>query len=1440
MNLHLLSCLFVSCLFLTCSQAPHPEQPTAFASQDDTSIVISNDGKKAPTGVPVPAKGRKRLVSDFPPVTTTTLQQKPRKAAFYSNVRNIGDPRIISVPHDLPVITPGENGIPLPTKVPAAGKKVLALQSETVAAPTPSKKDDAVFNFQNIDGLLSGFITSFYEDRKGNIWIGSSVDGGVSRFDGQQFSHYNFYTGLGSHTVHSILEDRNGTFWFGTRNRNGLVSYDGRYFTLYNREIQFLNTIVQEIFEDSRGEIWFGGLGGGLIRFDGQYFYHYTQEHGLGDHTVNAICEDKQGLLWFGTTNGGLTCFDGKSFIRYLKDDAPLINKIWDICKDSRGRLWFVTSNEGVYCYEKGHFLNWTQQEGLVSNRFWSIIEDAQGYIWFCNKTDGLCRFDGKKLAVFSTREGLNIEFIRALLRDSYGNIWCGSWGAGINRLNTFPIQHFSQNSGLPGDYFFSLFEDSRGRLWSGEVNGIVSCIEVDSITHFTQENGFPSRQIKAIAEDHKGNIWIGTHLEGLYCFDGSSIQKWTKESGLLSDAINTLHVDKQGNLWIGCEAFGLTKYDGKSFTYYGANEGFMNSYVYSLNEDNEGNLWIGTFGRVSKFDGTHFTHYAKGQGLFCDFVGSIYKDPKGEMWFGTLRGGLYKHQAGRFSNISEQAHIPGNSVENVCSDENGNIWAFTRKNGLAVLVPDQSTSGAEMTYLTYPMGIQDGIFNISNMALQLSTDQNIWIGTRKGITKIDLNQYSIPQIPPKSIQLTDIYIQGRYVDFGRLQDTAYRKNFDFGDELNTSFDSVVAFYNYPHHLSLAHHLNHLTFHFSAIDWQAPHKLKFSFQLEGLEDRWSLPHSEARADYRGLKPGTYTFKVKAIGAAQIWTEPFSYTFTIRPPWWQSTLAWSIYVLLTMGLIYAMYRFLLSRQLDKAEARRLRELDQVKTRLYTNITHEFRTPLTVIEGMTEKVAEKPEKWLRQGTEMILRNSKQLLRLVNQMLDLSKLESGEVKLNQVQRDMIPFIYYLTESFQSFAEIKGVDLQTKPGPEALIMDYDPDRITEIVSNLLSNAIKFTPENGQVFVSMDKTGNQFCLTVEDTGIGIPEEQIPNIFDRFFQTDDSATRSGEGTGVGLALTRELVKLMQGSIEVESTTAVGTVFRVKLPITHQAQMLEDAKVILPQKTSILPPMAPSIAATNTLTRLSADKRPLLLLVEDNEDVVTYLQSCLEADYRLTVARDGQEGIEKAFELVPDLVITDVMMPHKDGFELCYELKQDLRSSHIPVIMLTAKADVDAKLDGLRRGADAYLTKPFNEEELLLRVSNLLELRQRLQARYTSLDQPLATDLTAPELQQEDAFILQFREIVETHLDKYDLDVSFLCEAMNLSRAPLHNKLKALTGMSTTEYVRFIRLNKAKELLKDDSFNISEVSYQVGFQDPNYFTRKFRELFGVTPKAWREG
>ncbi len=528
------------------------------------------------------------------------------------------------------------------------------------------------------------------------------------------------------------------------------------------------------------------------------------------------------------------------------------------------------------------------------------------------------------------------------------------------------------------------------------------------------------------------------------------------------------------------------------------------------------------------------------------------------------------------------------------------------------------------------------------------------------------------------------------------------------------------------------------------------------------------------------------------------------------------------------------RVKIEKEKEKSEALRLQELDTFKTRFYSNITHEFRTPLTVINGMVNELENNPDKASKKTLSLIKKNSKNLLALVNQMLDLSKLKAGKVTADLQQDDIIVFVKYLVETHGSFAKLQNVGLQFYSEEKELLMDFDPKKVEQVLTNLISNAIKFTPEYGKILVVAKKVNqnNQAFLQilVKDNGIGISPEQIPYIFDRFHQANP--THSNQGTGIGLALVKELISIMGASISVESELDKGTTFFLLFPIQNNAALVSQTKGY-----EFKPITRKEDFVTEEASFLN-NEFPILLIIEDNADVTYYLQTCLQDQYQILTSNNGKKGIEKAFETLPDIIISDVMMPVMDGFEVCNSLKKDERTSHIPIILLTAKATPEDKLVGLTHGADAYLIKPFEKEELIIRLNKLLEIRKTLQKKYSSTLISSQAHNTVPE-NKEDSFIEKTEKIILSHLDDESFSIHDLARELHLSRSQVYRKIKALTGMSAAIYIRHIRLQKAKELLGSSELSIAEIAYRVGFKTPVYFSQAFKETFGESPNATRK-
>lgn len=1016
------------------------------------------------------------------------------------------------------------------------------------------------------------------------------------------------------------------------------------------------------------------------------------------------------------------------------------------------------------------------------------------------------------------------------------------AWGALLLLLLFLPFfanaqQHTLSHKLAPEEIAktmtFDIIEDRYGFIWYAGRGGLhrydgLHTEVFTEIVNDTLQRGLGL--VYVLLEDSRNRIWVGSY-EGLFCYDRESGRLVKKFTNVLvnhanhSSKVLALYEDRSGRLWIGGEdrLFVLTDIEGDEIKEVTGIEIFkafqLRSGIRSIKETATGQLFAATTNGLLEIKSDYtFSQYQPGsvkigKEPFIIVDSEISGD---SLWLATNVGlWLFKTSEKQFYEIT----LPGNSgklvrellldgADRLLIATEKDIWEYSRERVRQLISFKDCTVCA---------GIND---------FEKDKAGTIWIGGNSGFGRLEKETQDA--MPPK-VYLTHFGVFNAERKFGKANELVRE-------------------------ISLPLEENSIAFEFSSIHFDQPERIKFRHKLEGFENEWVETGSfERKVTYTNLPPGTYRFKVIAANAGGNWTneaEGLTIKLSIIPPWYRTNLAYVIYLFIFTGVLFGLRRYELRRQLAQAEARHFKELDAVKTRLYTNITHEFRTPLTVILGMEEQLRKNPDKWLAEGLRLIRRNGKQLLNLVNQLLDLSKLESGHMPLNLVQGDIISYLYYLIESFHSYADSKDIRLHFRPDVSELHMDYDPEKLQNVISNLLSNAIKFTPAGGDVYVDLrianydlrfggqgaDSIANRTSaieIQVADNGPGVAPEHLPHIFDRFYQADDSNTRRGEGTGIGLALARELVRAMSGTVGVESTVGKGTKFSIRLPVAQTAPKSDD--VPLPEGLEEIYSGGEVVGISN----VQSSDRYSVLLVEDNPDVIAYLSSVLHLHYRIETARNGQEGIDKALDLVPDVIVSDVMMPEKDGFELCQVLKIDERTSHIPIILLTAKADQKSKIEGLTHGADAYLAKPFDREELLVRLEKLIELRRRMQARFQHAG-GLRQALIGKAQTVDELFLQKVSKMVEAQMANEYFGMPELCKALSMSRSNLFRKLKALTGKSVTVFIRTIRLEKAKELLETTEMNVSEVCFAVGFNSPNYFSKVFQEEFGVAPRAVRRG
>ncbi len=1122
--------------------------------------------------------------------------------------------------------------------------------------------------------------------------------------------------------------------------------------------------------------------------------------------------------LWFDRPDGAdslkhhcIRLYRDSSSLVFSSPRLPVANRNWNRIQADRGYLF--TNQSSLKIIDGSNFKTIYSKLVQRGTRVQCSLWDDQGTLWV-GDLEGLAKISFSPTAFKNFPSGQN----RGMTENEEGVIYIGNDGDKFLRVIDPVIDSFYQ-APLPKSYIhigvFSPISHEKGIFGSSRFIKFEENSQVEIFIPRDYDHVF-DKEINLL--DRKGQLWgmfwYSSYINVVDIRDKDSFRRVDipalKGKKLQMNALYQRPSD--GTVWLGTQGGGAFVFseNGKLLAHHHASPNskvkLKNNVVTSFLEDDHEQLWIGHGAGLSCLNATsdHIKHFeiVPDEEHFNLVYGILPEDNKDgpieHLWLSTNRGlyhfNIQTAQATGFPMNDKLMNTEFNRLSYLKA-KNGRFYFGSNNSGIYAFYPEE-------VLLEYEQLMDAG----KNLPVIINSYSKYDGNTKKVIT---------PANPPQSLKEIKLGPKDRYFDLS----------------------------------------------FTVADFRKPSKNWYTYMLEGYDENWKPPTiGQNSVHYENLRPGTYTLKLRGgLFKSVLPYNERSIKVRILPFWYETWWAIGMYILLFLTAVYLIYRSNLNRQLEKQEAKRIKELDKFKSRFYTNITHEFRTPLTVISGISEELASNNEhlnvpaaekQRIKQGHNLIQRNSKNLLRLVNQLLELARIGSGAIKMNLIQADILYFLRYLTESFASMAAEKEITLTFHSEIDQLIMDFDEDKIQHIAYNLLSNAIKFTPMGGAVDFLVNKTedrGNSYLqIEVKDTGIGISEEQLPFIFDRFYQTDSSTTRKGEGTGIGLALTKELIELMNGHIQVQSILNKGSIFTALLPVTQEA-VVAPIKMLPLTKDDLKPYQAPEKPAVQSINSPIASptngELPILLIIEDNADVVAYLQSILQKAYQIEIANDGQAGIDKALEIIPDIIITDVMMPEKDGYEVCDTLKTDERSSHIPIIMLTAKAAESDRLVGLKTGADAYLMKPFNKEELFIRLEKLVELRKALQQRYSEAAGPLGIlattkDEASKEPSLDDQFMEKILQIIDEKIGDADLDIPYLCQEVHLSSTQLFRKMKALTGEPPIRFIRRIRLNKAKELLQTTDLNVSEIAYDLGFTDPHYFSRAFSKEFGSPPSAFQ--
>ncbi|MFZ4413816.1 MAG: hybrid sensor histidine kinase/response regulator transcription factor [Bacteroidales bacterium] len=1311
------------------------------------------------------------------------------------------------------------------------------------------------------DGLSNNEVTAIFKDSKGFLWFGTSD--GLNKYDGYTFTVYkndvNNPKSISGNLIVSIVEDHNGQLWIGSSAGLDKLERETETFVHIstktpNSKNSRINTI-SSLLVDYQGYLWIG-INTGLLKLNTKtgelidIFENSSLKKQLQGISVRCIYEDKSKNLWFGTWFGGLVKLDPsrKHFSIFKNNPAdPLSlpeNTVSAFYEDKFNRLWVGTQSSGLSIYAPANQKFYKLKNPLINGKIQGIVAVENHQIWVCqdrtiaeiNETNlnqvYQYKNDIKDIQSFTPSNA------NTMYKDNTGIVWIGT-GAGIlfwdEARDKFSAYYFNIVNDAEKYYSKTFYFDPENNTWIGTFGkGLFIYNPAKKVfsRYTASKNGLASDFIFNICEIKSGLYWIGT-MGGISIFDAKSrkvVGKITHDASnansIYNNVVQQIFKDSRNNIWVVTQE-SLDLIRGNKFIHFTKNKlnGLSHYKIMDLIEDRSGNIWIATKNGLNKYDWKsgkitqYFNNPNNKNSLSSSELLSLYEDSNGTIWVGTRKGlDFYVKKSNSFKPYLFNDKINNTLVFKITEDNKKNLWIVT-PTGLSKL----NTKTAEIKNYNETDGLNNNV-----EALTKDKNGNIYLGgTHTGFYKFNPASIIVNSLVPP-IYITNFTIFNKTVPVEPDNNNAILQN-------NISATKAI---------TLQYNQSVLEFEIAALNYTLSEKNQYKYKLEGSDKDWmKLKPGSRFIPYTNLNPGSYTLLVKGSNNDGVWNEKgVRLEITVLPPFWRTNIAFFIYfIFLTVSLIVfrsiglKRYRQKTQVELEKLNATKIHEIDQMKLQFFANISHEFRTPLTLITGPLNKLMTEARNegkdFLVEQYAMIQRNTLRLMLMINQLIDLQKSETGSLKLEMVYGELIPYFHTIYEKFLSLADEQGVDYQLITLIEKLDTSFDSDKLEKIVTNLLSNAFKFTKD--KVILSIKFLENNLILEVEDNGIGIAEEHLTKIFENFYQVDNSSTRKNEGSGIGLALTRELVLLYKGNISAESEVGVGTTVKVVIPISAITLKISATEVrVVKNEMNTPAEKIESLVVVDEFDSENDDENPLVLIVEDNADLRLYIRSILGVNYRVAEAENGKIGVELAYQLLPEMIITDVMMPEMDGMELCQMLKNDERSSHIPIIMLTALNSTENELKGLETGADEYVTKPFHAELLLARIKNIIDFRRRLHSKFQQSIEIRPDEIVTNAADEK--FLRKALELVEQNLNNLDFEIQQFIDGMNMSRAGLYVKIKALTGQSVSEFIKSIRLRHAAQMLLTREFTISEITYKVGFQNRTQFNRSFKEQYSLTP------